>query len=219
MPLARKLAMRYRRGTESLDDLMQVACVGLVAAANRYDPERGVTFSTFAVPTILGELRHHFRGAGWAVHVPRRIQEVSLALKAATDEAAGRGCTLTGTELAQRTGASVEEVAEAMAALTATAPVSLDHPLRAGDDDAGSLGDGVGGPDEGYEHVEDWSAVQHALGALSDRERLVMKLRFEDELKQVEIAERIGVSQMHVCRILRRAVERMQRVAEHHTAA
>ncbi len=215
MPLARKLAMGYRRGHESLDDLVQVACVGLVAAANRFDPARGVSFGTFAVPTILGELRHHFRATGWAVHVPRRIQEVSLALKAATEEAAGRGRTLTASELAQRTSASLEEVAEAATALTATVPVSLDHPLHAGDDAAGSLGDGVGGPDDGYQYVEDWSAVEHALGALSDRERLVLRLRFEDELGQSEIADRIGVSQMHACRILRAALERMRRIAHH----
>jgi RNA polymerase sigma-B factor len=215
LPLARQLARRYQRGNEPLDDLVQVAAIGLVKAVDRFDPERGTAFSSYAVPTILGELKRYFRDSGWAVHVPRGMQERVMTV----NQAIGRlsrtlGRSPTAGELSEETGLDHEHVLEALEAAIAYDAVSLDTP-RTSDEDAGdTYADTVGAIDERFEVIEYTSAIGPTLRALPPRDRLVLRLRFEEDLTQLEIAERIGVSQMHVSRLIRRALKRLRTVAD-----
>jgi RNA polymerase sigma-B factor len=213
LPLARQLARRYARGSEPLDDLFQVASVGLLKAIERYDPARGYAFSTFAVPTIVGELKRYFRDTGWAVHVPRPIQDRIVQINKAMAALAQDGRSPTPAELAAEVGCSTEEVVEAMEAARAFEAASLDTP-RTGDDDSSSYADTVGADDEGYEMVEYSAALEPAMNAMPARDRLILRLRFERDLTQSEIADRLGISQMHVSRIIRRALSRLRTVAE-----
>jgi RNA polymerase sigma-B factor len=212
LSLARQLAARYAGRGRPLDDLVQVANLGLVKAVDRYDPGRGAAFSSYAVPTIVGELRRHFRDAGWAVHVPRSVQERVLTIGKVADRlSAGTGRTPTVAELAGATGESPEDVVDALSAGHAYEADSLDEPTG-GEGDA-SRGERVGEEDPGFERVEDWQAIAPALNTLSDRDRAVLRLRFVEDLTQSQIAERVGVSQMQVSRILRRTVSRIQILA------
>jgi RNA polymerase sigma-B factor len=214
LPLARQLARRYQRGGEALDDLIQVASLGLLKAIDRFDPTRDTAFSSFAVPTILGELKRHFRDKGWSVRVPRDLQELTVRLEP-TSEALSRelGHVPTLAELAKRLDVSEEQVLEAREAAGAYRAVSLDRPRD--DDDEG--GDGIGAAfgieDTGFSEAEDSATVQHLMRVLSEREREVLRLRFSEDLTQAEIGTRIGVSQMHVSRILRQAIGRLREEA------
>ena len=215
LPLARQLARRYQRGNEPLDDLIQVASIGLVKAVDRYDPERGTAFSSYAVPTILGELKRYFRDSGWAVHVPRGMQErVMTVNNAVTKLSRELSRSPTAKEVAEAINEDPELVLEAMEAAIAYDAVSLDTPRTTSEEDGDTFADTVGEIDERFELVEYASAIGPTIRALPPRDRLVLKLRFEDDLTQLEIAERIGVSQMHVSRLIRRALKRLRTVAE-----
>src|SRR3954454_10596725 len=216
LPLARQLARRYQRGGELLDDLNQVASLGLLKAIDRFDPQRATAFSSFAVPTILGELKRHFRDKGWSVRVPRDLQELAVKLEPTSEQLLrelGRAPTLA--EVAQRLDTTVELVLEAREAAAAYRAVSLDRP-RDGDDDEGAdaLGHSVGIDDPGFGVAEDAATVEQLMRVLSDREREVLRLRFVEDLTQAEIGARVGVSQMHVSRILRQAIARLRDAAD-----
>jgi RNA polymerase sigma-B factor len=215
LPLARSLASRYARASEPLDDLVQVACVGLIKAVDRYDPSRGTAFSSFAVPSILGELKRHFRDHGWATRVPRPLQERVLVVNAAVEELVTTlGRAPKPREVAAATGLRIEQVLESMEAATAHDSVSLDAPLSRGDDGGtATYAESVGELDPRLELVEYRSVVAATFQALPERERQVLTLRFEEDLTQSEIAARIGISQMHVSRLIRRALGRLQAVA------
>lgn len=215
MPLARSLARRYQRGEEPLEDLEQVACLGLLKAIDGFDLERGSAFASFAVPTISGELRRHFRDKGWTIRVPRELQELTLRVKQEQQTASTElGRPPTAAELAGRLGIPVERVLEAREAAHAMRPTSLDRPaLPDGDADGDRVGDRFGVVEPGYAQAEDAVTVGHLLKHLPDRERLVVELRFHQDLTQTEIAERIGISQMHVSRLLRRALDQLANLA------
>jgi RNA polymerase sigma-B factor len=211
LPLARQLAARYRGSGEAQDDLVQVACLGLLKAVDRFEPERGHAFTKYAVPTMLGELKRHFRDKGWAVHVPRATQELVLKVSDAMGSLPARlGRAPTPRDVAQAINAPVEAVLEAMEAATAYEATSLDAPRPGEDDDAGwTLGDSVAAEEDGYELVDIGETLRGSMEALPERERLILKLRFEHDLTQAEIAEQVGVSQMHVSRLLRRSLDRL----------
>ena len=215
LPLARQLARRYQRGNEPLDDLIQVASIGLVKAVDRFDPERGTAFSSYAVPTILGELKRYFRDSGWAVHVPRGMQERVMTVNQAISRLSrALGRSPTAAEIAADTGLDLEVVLEALEAAIAYDAVSLDTPRTSDEDDGDTYADTVGAIDDRFELIEYTSAIDPTMSALPPRDRIVLKLRFEHDLTQLEIAERIGVSQMHVSRLIRRALKRLRTVAE-----
>jgi RNA polymerase sigma-B factor len=215
MPLARQLAARYRGAGETQEDLVQVACLGLLKAVDRYEPGRGSPFTKYAVPTMLGELKRHFRDKGWAVHVPRATQELVLKVSDAMGALPGKlGRSPTPRDIAMAIGAPVEQVLEAMEAATAYDATSLDAPRSSFDDEDGAwtLADTVAEEEPGYELVELGETLRGTMQALPDRDRLILKLRFEEDLTQAEIAERVGVSQMHVSRLLRRSLDRLAAV-------
>jgi RNA polymerase sigma-B factor len=211
LPLARQLAARYRYAGEPQDDLVQVACMGLLKAVDRYDVERGSGFTKYAVPTMLGELKRHFRDKGWSVHVPRATQELSLKVGEALGSLSGKlGRSPTPRDVAAALAVPVEDVLEAMEAATAYEATSLDAPRpNAGDDDDWTYGDSIASEEAGYELVEMGETLRPTLDALPERERMILRLRFEEDLTQAEIAERVGVSQMHVSRLLRRSLDRL----------
>jgi RNA polymerase sigma-B factor len=212
LPLARHLARRYKGGNAELDDLYQVAAFALVKAIDRFDPDRGIAFSSFAVPTIVGELKRHFRDHGWVVRVPRDVQELKLKLDRLVDAlTAELGRQPTPGELAERTGASLEHVVEALGAASAHYPDSLDRPV--GEDGEDGIGQLIGGEDPGYQDVENCDLVDGLLATLPERERLILRMRFEQELTQAEIGRRLGVSQMHVSRLIRKSIAQLQRNA------
>jgi RNA polymerase sigma-B factor len=211
LPLARQLARRYERADEPLDDLVQVASMGLVKAVERFDPSRGTAFSSFAVPTILGELKRYFRDAGWAVHVPRGMQERVLEVnRAVTELSRDLGRSPTTAEVSSATGLTHEEVLEAMEAAVAYESVSLEAPSKDGDPDAQGAAERIGQEEAGYELAEYVATLGPELRALPERDRLVLELRFGQDMTQSEIAERIGVSQMHVSRLIRRALAQVR---------
>jgi RNA polymerase sigma-B factor len=221
LPLARKLALRYHGGGEPLDDLVQVANTGLVKAVDRFDPERGHAFSSFAVPTILGELRRHFRDHAWQAHVPRGMQERVQALDQARARAGERdGRAPSVATLAREMGISEEEVLDALVARQAASASSLDAPAGPGqDDEAGTtLGALLGEADRRLELVDVVVSLRPAISALPALDREVLGLRFVEDLTQEEIGQRLGVSQMQVSRVLRRSLSRLRRVAEVHMA-
>jgi RNA polymerase sigma-B factor len=215
IPLARQLAARYRHAGEPYEDLVQVACVGLVKAVDRFDPERGRPFVKYAVPTMLGELKRHFRDKGWSVHVPRATQELVLKVGDALGKLPAKlGRSPCPRDVAKAVGAPVEDVLEALEAATAYEATSLDAP-RPGDDEEGwTWGDSVSQEERGYNLVEIGETLRGTLEALPARERLILRLRFDHDLTQAEIAERVGVSQMHVSRLLRRSLDRLAAVGE-----
>jgi RNA polymerase sigma-B factor len=206
------LARRYARSSEPLEDLEQVACLGLVQAVDRFDSARGTAFSSFAVPTILGELRRHFRDRTWAVRVPRNVREVAMAAeRAAEGLGAQLGRTPSADEVATAIGASVEQVLEAREAAAAYRCESLDRPTRGSEEEGTlTLGDRLGAPDDALRQAEEDVLLAQLSVALSTRDREVLRLRFKEDLLQREIAERVGLSQMHVSRILREGVRALQ---------
>lgn len=215
MPLARSLARRYGRSSEPFEDLLQVASLGLLKAIDRYDEARGYPFQSFAVPTILGEMRRYFRDSGWAIHVPRGAQERALKVRDARERLSNQsGRSPTANQLAEYLEIDVEEVIDALQAIRAYETVSLDAPRSSGDEDSVPYGDTIGHDDERYELVELDATVSEALGHLPARERLVLQLRFVDDLTQTEIAERVGISQMQVSRLLRRSLEQLRAIAD-----
>ncbi len=214
LPLARQLARRYQRGSEPFDDLVQVASLGLLKAIDRFEPGRETAFSSFAVPTILGELKRHFRDRGWSVRVPRDLQEMSVRVERVTEELAGElGRAPTPDEIARRIGATTEQVLEAREAAGAYRAISLDRP-RDEDDESDGMGDSMGIEDPGFGLAEDAATVERLMSVLTDREREVLRLRFAEDLTQSEIGARVGVSQMHVSRLIRQAVARLRDEAE-----
>jgi RNA polymerase sigma-B factor len=215
LPLARRVACRYQRPGEPVDDLVQIAIIGLVKAIDRYDPARDTALSSYAVPTMLGELKRHFRDHGWALHVPRGLQERVLRVDAAERALARRlGRTPTTAELAEAAGLAPEEVLDAREAAGALESVSLEEQRFGGGDGAATYADGVGAIDENFGRVENAAVLANALRALPERDRLVLRLRFGEDLTQAEIAARLGISQMHVSRLLRRSLDRLRVVAD-----
>jgi RNA polymerase sigma-B factor len=214
LPLARRLARRYQRSEEPLEDLVQVASLGLLKAIDRFDTGRDVAFSSFAVPTILGELKRHFRDRTWAVRVPRDLQELALRVDRAVAELSlGKHRAPTVAELAEALDASEEQVLEALRAAGAYHAGSLDAPRpgRAGIGTPGeSLADALGEEEDGFERAEERATLAPLLAHVSSRERLVLTLRFGEDLTQAEIGERIGVSQMQVSRLIRQALIRLR---------
>jgi len=214
LPLAKRLAARYRHAGESQEDLEQVACLGLVKAVDRYDPSAG-PLVRYAVPTILGELRRHFRDKGWGIHVPRSVQENLLTINSASERLATTlGRTPRPRDIAQATGMPIEDVIEALDAGASYTPAALDAPQRGDDPDTRSLGDALGSNDPNYELVELGQAIGPAFRELPARERAIVQLRFFEDLTQAEIAERVGISQMHVSRLLRRALDTLHGAVE-----
>ena len=210
LPLARQLARRYQRGGEPLDDLIQVASLGLLKAIDRFEPDRPTAFSSFAVPTILGELKRHFRDRGWSVRVPRDLQEMAVRVERVAEELSRElGRAPTPAEIGSHIGATTEQVLEAREAAGAYRAVSLDRP-RDDDEDGDGMAESMGAEDPGFGIAEDAATVERLMASLSDREREVLRLRFAEDLTQSEIGARIGVSQMHVSRLIRQAVARLR---------
>jgi RNA polymerase sigma-B factor len=210
LPLARRLALRYRRPFEPVDDLVQVASLGLVKAVDRWDPDRGLAFSSYAVPTILGELRRYFRDGTWDVRPPRRLQELCLSLeKAREDLNAATGREPTVAELARRLDRSTEEVVEALQAAEGRRVRSLDVPGHDEEHHPATADDLTGRNEGGYERGEARATIERLIPILDDREREVLRLRFEEDLRQAEIGKRIGCSQMQVSRIISTSLERL----------
>jgi RNA polymerase sigma-B factor len=208
-PLAGRLVQRYRGSGLSEEDLMQVACLGLVLAIDRFDPDRGYEFSSFAVPTILGELRRHFRDFGWALHLRRSEQELVMKVNHLTEQLAQRlGRSPKPQEIADASDLDVEQVVRALEAASGARPRSLDEPFD--EEGEAELARRASYEEGGFELVERRDAVVRGLEFLTPREHQVLYLRFFEDRTQAEIAKRIGVSQMHVSRILRRALERSQ---------
>ena len=211
MPLARSLARRYDRSSEPFEDLLQVASLGLLKALDRFDPALGHPFASFAVPTILGEMRRHFRDAGWSVHVPRGSQERALKVRDAQERLANaHGRAPTVNELAQYLELSTEEVIDALQAIQAYESLSLDAPRPGATDEATSYGDAMGEEDARYELVELDATVSAVLGRIPAREREILRMRFVEDLTQTEIADRVGISQMQVSRLLRRSLDQLR---------
>lgn len=207
LPLARNLARRYANRGEPLDDLEQVACVGLLKAIDRFDLARDVRFATFAVPTIAGEIKRHFRDRGWMMRVPRDVQELAARLTRVRERLTrdlGRSPTVA--ELATGAQASEERVMEALTAGDAYRTLSLDEPLV---DGAGPL-EAIGVDDAEFERTEQRLLISSGMNGLPARELEILRLRFYDGLTQREIADRVGISQMHVSRLLRRSLEDMR---------
>ena len=215
LPLAKRMARRYRRSDEPLDDLVQVATLGLIKAIDRFDPARETAFSSYAVPTMLGELKRYFRDNGWAVHVPRGMQERVMQVDGAVKELSRRlGRSPSVPEVAEAIGSSPEQVLEAMEASSAYDAVSLDSYRFGEEGDGETYADSIGFEDERFELVEYGATIAPTLHALPARDRIVLHLRFVEDMTQAEIAERVGVSQMHVSRLIRRALDRLRTVAE-----
>ena len=214
LPLAISLANRYTGGPEPTEDLHQVASLGLVKAIEGFDPTLGHGFPSYAAPTILGELKRHFRDRGRQVHLPRGLQERIALIERAIDElptALGRAPS--ADDVAQHSGLGLEDVLEAMEAASARRPYSLDATVGP-DEDAAVLVDTIGGVDPSFEAVEYGEAISRTLEALPERERVILHLRFVEDLTQSEIADRVGISQMHVSRLLRRALEAVRAQVE-----
>jgi RNA polymerase sigma-B factor len=209
MPLVRALASRYAGRGEPLEDLVQVGSLGLIKAVDRFDVDRGVEFSSYAVPTIVGEIRRHFRDKAWAMHVPRRLKELSVRTSRLLDELTTElGRSPTVAELAQAAGVEEEDVIDALDSAHAYSTRSLHAPFEEGGQ--GTLAEKLGSPDTGYDEIEDGSLVETGLDALDERERRIVELRFFEEMTQSQIAAEIGISQMHVSRLLRRALATMR---------
>jgi RNA polymerase sigma-B factor len=207
LPLARTLARRYANKGEALDDLEQVAALGLVKAIDRFDLDREVRFTTFAVPTIAGEIKRHFRDRGWMVRVPRDVQELSARLAIVRERLTRElGRSPRVQELARAAEAGIEQVLEALGAADAYRALSLDEPLG---DGLGPM-ESLGSDDAGFERVEQRALLRSGLTHLPAREREILHLRFYEGLTQREIAGRVGVSQMHVSRLIRRSIEALR---------
>jgi RNA polymerase sigma-B factor len=214
LPLARKLARRYVQSSEPYEDLAQVASLGLVKAVERFDPDRGFAFSSFAVPTIVGELKRHFRDTSWALHVDRGAQELARRVTDGQQRLSSRtGRMPTVDELAQYLELTQEEVLDGLQTAEAYGAVSLDAAMS-GDDDESTRLDAIGQEDERLGMVDDHATIFAAARHLPTREREILYLRFGEDLTQSEIAERVSVSQMQVSRLLRRSMQRLRELTE-----
>jgi RNA polymerase sigma-B factor len=215
LPLARQLARRYQRAGEPLDDLLQVASMGLIKAIDRFDPDREIAFSSYAVPTILGEIKRHFRDRTWAVRVPRDLQELTLRVDrevGVLSEELRRQPSVA--ELAAAVGADEEQVLEALQAGGAYRAMSIDAPRgSSADDEAATLAESVGVDEDGFDRAEDRATLANLLTIVTPREREVLRMRFEEDMTQAEIGAVIGVSQMQVSRVIRQALSRLRAAA------
>ena len=210
LPLVEHLARRFRNRGEPYDDLVQVATIGLIKSIDRFDTERGVEFSTYATPTIVGEIKRHFRDKGWAVRVPRRLQELRLQLTTATSELSQRnGRAPTVHELAEHLKLSEDEVLEGLESANAYSTLSLDAPDQ-DDDDSLAVADTLGSEDEELEGVEYRESLKPLLEQLPPREKRILLLRFFGGMTQSQIAAEIGISQMHVSRLLSRTLAQLR---------
>jgi RNA polymerase sigma-70 factor (sigma-B/F/G subfamily) len=209
-PMARSIARRYAHRGEPLEDIEQAAFVGLVKAINRWDPELGENFIAYAAPMMTGEVKRHFRDRTWGVHMPRRLQELSLALTPAVQEFVRKhGKSPTTAQIAEQMGLTIEETVEVIAAWDSYRPVSLDAPAS-DDPDAQSLGDSVGSADPDLDLMVDGHALRPLIDELPERERKILLLRFFGNKTQSQIGEEIGISQMHVSRLLSRSLQRLR---------
>ncbi|MFW6693852.1 RNA polymerase sigma factor SigF [Streptomyces sp. MAR4 CNX-425] len=209
LPLVEHLARRFRNRGEPLDDLTQVATIGLIKSVDRFDPDRGVEFSTYATPTVVGEIKRHFRDKGWAVRVPRRLQELRLSLTSATAELSqlhGRAPTVH--ELAHKLNISEEEVLEGLESANAYSTLSLDVPDT--DDESPAVADTLGAEDDALEGVEYRESLKPLLEELPPREKKILLLRFFGNMTQSQIAQEVGISQMHVSRLLARTLAQLR---------
>ncbi|CAA0132141.1 RNA polymerase sigma factor SigF [Mycolicibacterium vanbaalenii] len=205
LPLANHIARRFSNRGEPVEDLVQVARLGLVQAVNRFDPDNGAEFLAFAVPTMMGEVRRHFRDHGWSVKVPRRLKELGSQLKRSRDELSQRlGRAPTASEIAADLGIDREEVVQAQIAFSSYSTISTDAPT--GDNDERTVGTSFGDVDANLDKVLEAETVRPLLAALPQRDLLVLKLRFFENMTQTQIAEQLGISQMHVSRLLSRAL-------------
>ena len=214
LPLARQLARRYQRASEPLDDLLQVASLGLIKAIDRFDPDREIAFSSYAVPTILGEIKRYFRDRTWAVRVPRDLQELTLRVdRKVTQLSSDLRRQPTVAEIAAAVGIEEEEVLEALEASGAYRAVSFDAPRNGGDDEVATIADSVGIDEHGFDRAEERATLQTLMTTVTPRERDVLRMRFEQDMTQAEIGAIIGVSQMQVSRIIRQALARIRLTA------
>jgi RNA polymerase sigma-B factor len=216
MPLARRIATRYAGAREPFDDVVQVANLGLMKAVDRFDVRRGTAFSSYAVPTITGEIRRHFRDKTWMVHVPRDVQELALAVSRVREDLESRlGRSPTVAELAAVVDAIDAEVLEALAAQRAHSIESMDAPPEGRRDDRheDARADAIGQEEAGFERIESSDVFERLLAALPKRDRLVVRLRFAYDLTQTEIGHRLGISQMQVSRILQTSLRRLRELA------
>ncbi len=211
MPLAAFLARRFRDRGEHLDDLTQVATLGLIKAVDRFEPGRGVEFSTFATPTIIGEIKRHFRDKGWAIRVPRRLQELRMAITKATAELSQRtGRSPTVAELATFLGISEDEALEGLESAQAYSTLSLEASAGSGDDEGASIADTLGMDDASLVEVDNRAALIPLLSQLAKREQRIIYLRFYENKTQAQIAEQVGISQMHVSRLLAKVLTQLR---------
>jgi RNA polymerase sigma-B factor len=215
MPLARSLARRYQRPGDPLDDLLQVASVGLIKAIDRFDVDRQIAFSSYAVPTILGEIKRYFRDCTWAVRMPRELQDLALRVDrvvARLAEALHRQPTVR--EIAGAIGADEESVLEALQAGGAYRALSFDAPRGVADDRLATLAESVGVGEQGFDRAEDRATLDRLMSIVTDREREILHMRFTQDMTQAQIGAVIGVSQMQVSRVIRRALHRLRNLAE-----
>ena len=210
LPLVRSLARRYAGRGEQLEDIEQVGAIGLIKAIDRFDLEREVSIATYATPNVVGEIKRHFRDKGWAIRVPRSLQELNAKMSGAIDELTAQlGHSPSVAEIAKSLGTTNEEVLEAMEVGTAYTALSLDAG-PGGDDDGGEPMDTIGTEDAEFDRSEDRATLGPALDHLPEREREILRMRFEEGLPQTQIAERVGLSQMHVSRLIRRSLAAMR---------
>ncbi|GAB2883916.1 RNA polymerase sigma factor SigF [Nocardioides pacificus] len=210
LPLVEHCARRFRNRGEPFEDLVQVGTIGLLKSIDRFDSDRGVEFSTYATPTIIGEIKRYFRDKGWAIRVPRRLQELRMQISAATAELTqSLGRSPTPSELAERVGCTVEEIIEGLESSNAYSTLSLDA-TDSSEDGAATMLDAIGIDDAGLEHVEIRESIKPLLDRLEPREKKILLLRFFKNMTQSQIAVEIGVSQMHVSRLLNRTLEQLR---------
>ena len=210
LPLVRSLARRYAGRGEALDDIEQVGAIGLIKAIDRYDLEREVALTTYATPNVVGEIKRHFRDKGWAIRVPRALQELNGKMGPTIERLTSKlGRSPSIAEIAAEFQTTPEQVLEAMEAGSAYAPASLSHGPGGEDGDLDPM-ETIGSTDEEFSRSEDRASLEPALDRLPQREREILRMRFEDGLTQTQIAEKIGISQMHVSRLIRRSLDRMR---------
>ena len=211
LPLVEHCARRFRNRGEPYDDLLQVGTIGLLKSIDRFDPDRGVEFSTYATPTIIGEIKRYFRDKGWAIRVPRRLQEMRMMIGAATSELSqSLGRSPTPREIAERIGVTVEDVMEGLESSNAYSTLSLDAGGDGSDEGGPSMLDAIGEVDAALEHVEIRESIKPLIEQLPAREKQILLLRFFRGMTQSQIAAEIGVSQMHVSRLLNRTLEQLR---------
>ena len=215
LPLARSLARRYRRSSVPLEDLEQVACLALVKAVEGFDPSRDTAFSSYAVPSIVGAIKRHFRDYGWSLRMPRDLQELALRVERVSEELSGpAGTAPTAAEIAQHAGVSLEDVLEAREAYRALHAASLDEPQRSEDEDRESLVHTLAAEDTEIPSADDRVMLDSLLATLDPRSEQIVRLYYQHDLTQAEIGRQLGYSQMHVSRLLRQAITQLAKTAD-----